>query len=139
MFLVQDRPVEPKPALLDNSVGQRQSGMAIWQRHELQLDLDDVGSDHPVVTVVAYTPAGRLYAMAEPIRLGRVLTLVGFHMHGEWTAANTVGTANLMLLAQELMELMDVDELLVAAGLRTTGANPGKTPRRIRLTRKPPA
>jgi hypothetical protein len=87
-------------------------------------------------TIVINTPAGRLIAMAEPVLVGRTLTLRGFHVHGDRTHANDIVAANLMVLAQMFMEAMNVDELVVAGGVRTTGANPDRTPHRIRFTRR---
>jgi hypothetical protein len=110
--------------------------MTIWRKQDIRFDLADDASDHPVATIVIDTPAGRLIAMAEPVPLGRVLTLIGFHVHGDRTVANAIGPANLILLARAFMEAMNVDELVVAGGLRTTGAHPNRTPRPIRFTRR---
>lgn len=110
--------------------------MAIWRKDEVTINFLDGLVEHPVVTVTIDSPAGELRAMAEPAQNGRVMILTGFHMHGELTSANQVGTANLMVLAQVLMEMVDVDELVVTARLRTTGANPGPRQGRIRFTRR---
>jgi hypothetical protein len=109
--------------------------MAVWRRDEVAITFWDEMVDHPVVTVNVDTPAGELRAMAVPSLVGRTLLLTGLHIHGELTSANTVGAANLIVVARALMEMMDVDELIVAAGVRTTGANPGPRPGRMRLTR----
>ena len=110
--------------------------MAIWRRQDIGFDLADDASDHPVGTIVINTPAGRLIAMAEPVLMDQALLLRGFHVHGDLTRANAIGPANLMVLAQAFMEAMDVDELVVAGGIRTTGANPNRTPRLLRFTRR---
>jgi hypothetical protein len=99
--------------------------MAIWRRDEVAITFLDGLVEHPVVTVTIDSPAGELRAMATPLLAGRTLLLTGFHMHGELTSANQVGATNLIVLAQALMEMMDVDELVVTTGLRTTGAKPG--------------
>ncbi|HTB43827.1 MAG TPA: hypothetical protein VK741_09400 [Acetobacteraceae bacterium] len=110
--------------------------MAIWRKNEIAITFLDGLVEHPVVTVTIASPAGELRAMATPSQVGRSLILAGLHMHGELTSANQVGPANLIVLAQAVMEMMDVDELVVTAGLRTTGANPGPRQNRIRFTRR---
>jgi len=109
--------------------------MALWGHNEVAITLWDDMVDHPVVTAKVDTPAGELRVMAVPSLVGRTLVLTGLHIHGELTSANHVGAANLIVVAQVLMEMMDVDELIVAAGIRTTGANPGPRPGRIRISR----
>jgi hypothetical protein len=74
--------------------------------------------------------------MAVPSLAGLTMLLTGLHIHGELTSANQVGAANLIVVAQVLIEMMDVDELIVAAGVRTSGANPGPRPGRIRISRR---
>lgn len=113
--------------------------MTIWRKQDVRFTLEDETTEHPVATVRIDTPAGRLFAMAECMRAGRTVTLAGLHVHGERTSANNVGSANLMVLVQAFMEIIDFDELAVTGGLRTTGANPGQAPRRIRFTRRPAA
>jgi hypothetical protein len=109
--------------------------MAIWRKDQVSINFWDDMVDHPVVTARVDTPAGELRVMAVPSQVGRTMLLTSLHMHGELTSANQVGAANLIVVVQVLMEMMDVDELFVTAGLRTTGANPGSRPRRIRFTR----
>jgi hypothetical protein len=113
--------------------------MAIWRKQDVGFVLEEDTTDDPVATVHIDTPSGRLFAMAECMRSERTITLAGLHVHGDRTVANTVGPANLIVLAQAFMETMDVDELVVTGGLRTTGANPGKTPRPVRFARRPAA
>lgn len=110
--------------------------MAIWRKQGIEFDLEADSVDHPVATIRIDTPAGRLYGMAECVQVGRSLRLAGLHVHGERTSANQVGAANLMVLVQAFMETMDVDELVVTTGLRTTGANPGQAPRAVRFARR---
>jgi hypothetical protein len=108
----------------------------LWQRAVLRFRLDDETTDHPVATLTIDTPAGRLFVMAEAVQSGRTMLLSGLHVHGEHTRANRIGAANLLVLIPAFMELMDVDELVVTGGTRTTGAHPGQTPRRIRFARR---
>ena len=111
--------------------------MALWRKRDISFVLDDEAADHPVATLRIATPAGRLFAMANILAIGRSILVAGLHVHGERDFANRVGAANLLVLVQAFMEVMDVDELVVAGGIRSTGAKPGKTPRHIRFTRRP--
>jgi hypothetical protein len=110
--------------------------MAIWRKRDISFAVEDDTTDHPIATASIDTPVGRLFAMAEIVPAGRSLRLEGLHVHGERCGANHVGTANLPVLVQAFMEAMDVDELVVAGGVRTTGANSGQTPRLLRFTRR---
>lgn len=104
--------------------------MATWRKQDLHFSLDEERSQHPIATAAIETPLGRLFVMAEVVPIGRALHLLGLHTHGDHTSANQVGTANLLVLVQAFMEEMDVDELVVTARLRTTGANPGQAARK---------
>ena len=84
--------------------------------------MEDETTEHPVVTVIVDTPVGWLSVMAVPIRHGRSLTLLGLHVQSETVARNTIGPGNLAFIVRAFMEVMDLDELVVAGGLRTTGA-----------------
>jgi hypothetical protein len=110
--------------------------MAVWRTQEIGFALEDDTTDHPIATVSIDTPAGRLFALAELVTMGRSLKLSGLHVHGERAGANHVGAANLLVVIQAFMEIMDVDELVVAGGVRTTGANSGQAPRLLRFTRR---
>jgi hypothetical protein len=110
--------------------------MTIWRRDQIRFVLDDDTTSHPIVNLVVETPSGRLVVMDEPFQMGRTMMLGGLHMHGEDVGANQVGVANLQTIVQALLEVMDLDELLVTGGVRTTGASPGSAPRTIRFTRR---
>nr|WP_294531012.1 hypothetical protein [uncultured Rhodopila sp.] len=112
--------------------------MTLWRRDQIRFNLEDDATDHPVTTLAVATPAGRLVVMATCFQSGRSMTLLGLHTHGETFGANAIGAANLAVIAQAFMELMDLDELQVTGGIRTTGANPSRIPGRIRFTRRDP-
>ncbi|HJS87971.1 MAG TPA: hypothetical protein VJ779_21165 [Acetobacteraceae bacterium] len=95
--------------------------------------IDDLTSD-PVVTIGVETPIGRLGFMAEPEMVGAILILRRLHVQG--ASANRISAANLMVLAQTVMERMDLDGLVVEGALRTTGANPGRRPSILRFSRR---
>jgi hypothetical protein len=110
--------------------------MAIWRKDEIAFTfLDDLVA-HPLVAIAIETPAGELRVMAVVEETARIMTLRGLHMHGEQVGTkNGVGPANLKLLARIVMEGLDLDGLVVEGARRTTGAGPGRIPRRIRFAR----
>jgi hypothetical protein len=110
---------------------------ALATRPALVLSVPTDFTQDPVATIIVDTPAGRLLVMAEPERAaGRSMTLHGLHVQGETVGPNDIGPANVAIVVRAFMEVMCLDELLVAGGIRTTGANPGRTPPRIRFTRR---
>lgn len=105
----------------------------MWPAEDLSFEIiNDMTSD-PVVTVLVSTPDGTLKFMTEPETRGSTLVLHGTHAQG--AGANAAGAANLLVLAQALMERMGFDGLLVEGAIRTTGANPGRRPRVLRFAR----
>jgi hypothetical protein len=105
----------------------------MWRVEDISIELDDEMTGDPVVTALVWSPGGILRFMAEPEVLGTMLVLHRTHVEGG--QANTVGAANLMVLAQAVMERMDFDGLVVEGAPRTTGANPGRQPRALRFSR----
>jgi hypothetical protein len=93
-------------------------------------------TDDPVVTATIATPAGTLRAMAEIERIGRLLILRGYHMHGEDIGRNEFGLRHFLWLAQAVMEYLDVDEIQIEGAIRTSGTNLGHRPRPTRFARK---
>ena len=91
-------------------------------------------TDDPVVTLRIVTPVGPLIFMAEPVMFGTTMILKG--LHAQDATPNAVGPGNLMVIAQSVMEGMDLDGLVIKGALRSTGANPGHRPRDIRFTRR---
>jgi hypothetical protein len=61
-----------------------------------------------------------------------MLRLLGVHIQG--ATANAIGTSNLRVLADAVMEKMDYDAIEVEGAIRTTGAGPGR-----RVEGTPPA
>jgi hypothetical protein len=72
--------------------------------------------------------------MAELDIEGRILVARKAHVKsngGLWS----VGIANVRMMATMVLEWMDCDEARVEGATRTTGANPGHTPRPFRFRR----
>ena len=106
----------------------------MWASDELSFELlDDMTAD-PVVTIIVGTPHGTLRFMAEPEIAGPTLILRGIHIQG--ATPNAVGAGNLKVLAQAVMERMELNGLVVEGASRTTGANPGRRPSILRFARR---
>ena len=107
----------------------------MWRRNEIEFIILENLTEGPVLTVEIVTPAGSLYAMAEPIEQGRTLILKSFHIQAV-SGARLFGPGNLRFLAELLMEMMDYDDLVVEGAVRTSGARKGHRPRPRRFARR---
>jgi hypothetical protein len=107
----------------------------MWATGDISFELIADLTDDPVVTLAVGTPDGVLMFAAEPWALGTTLVLRGTHVQFAGPAT-AIGAANLMVIAQVVMERMGFDGLVVEGALRTTGANPGRRPRVLRFTRR---
>jgi hypothetical protein len=108
--------------------------MTLWNVHEISFDFVGDLTDDPVVTLTVTTPAGPLTFLAEPAMEGTTMVLKGLHVLD--SAPNAVGPGSLMVIAQAVMEGMDLDGLLIKGSVRSTGASPGHRPRDLRFARR---
>jgi hypothetical protein len=108
--------------------------MTLWTIADISFGFVDDMTDDPVVTLRVMTPVGSLTFMAEPVMIGTTMVLKGLHARD--STPNAVGPGNLMVIAQAVMEGMELDGLVVKGALRSTGANPCHRPRDIRFTRR---
>ena len=108
----------------------------MWKAADVRIVVDDDLSDDPVVTATITTPAGRLRVMAAVSLEGRTLVLAGLHMHGDHIGPRGFGMVNLRRLADAVMEVLACDEIVVEGATRTSGANPGRVPERLRFKRR---
>jgi hypothetical protein len=106
----------------------------MWAIEDISFEMVNDMTDDPIVTLLVSTPQGELVFTAEPVMRGNILVLQGTHAQGAHPGA--IGAANLMVIAQAIMEGMDLDGLIVEGALCTTGANPGRRPREFRFTRR---
>jgi len=74
----------------------------VWTAIDIAFEIVDDLSDDPVVTIRLSTPAGPLTVMAEPVVQGTTLLLNGVHVQD--STPNRIGAANLLVIAQVLME-----------------------------------
>ena len=88
-----------------------------------------VDADGSVVERLAITPAGDVRVIAEMTREGDELVLKGLHVDGP--GAGSLGLRGLRDLARVLGRQQGALRVKIYGGLRTTGANPGHTPRPV--------
>jgi hypothetical protein len=93
-------------------------------------------SEGSIATAAIKTAAGTIMVMADVALEGRCLILRRLHIYGVDVRANDMRAAGLRRIVEEIVEELDVDEIIVEGSVRTTGAGPGRTPRRLRFARK---
>jgi len=106
----------------------------VWRRDQIDLRLREELCAGDIVTLEVLTPAGIIVMMGEPEDVGRMLVVRGVHMHSE--PLHEVGTANLGVIAQTLMQRYDYDEVVITGARRESGRRAGQFPREIRYRRR---
>jgi hypothetical protein len=107
----------------------------MWAPGDIQFEIVDEDTDHPIVTIEISTPVGLVLVMAEASMEGQTLWLRGVHAQSD-AGPNALGIANLRLIADLALEKMGYDEIIVEGAIRTTGARPGRIPKPLRFTRR---
>ncbi|HKM65387.1 MAG TPA: hypothetical protein VJY39_23150 [Acidisphaera sp.] len=98
----------------------------------MPLEVEIVDFDNGYIHVVVSDERAWIEVMAiVDIPSPRTLVLRSMDVHGP--GANRVGIRWLRSVARALKEELGVDELRIEGGTRTTGANPGRTPRPRRI------
>lgn len=105
----------------------------MWHPDDIRFDLDDSGTEAPIVTLIAYTPDGDLYVMGELVSFGERVEVDRAHTFGP--AKGSFGIKGLRAVARAFLEQFDVEELIIKGEARTTGASPGRKPRPFRYRR----
>jgi hypothetical protein len=98
--------------------------------------LEEAGGN--VVFARIETSVGTIEILAEIALDGRHLKLGGLHVSGINVDANDLGIRGIRRIVREVMEDLNVDQITIEGAVRSTGAGPGRTPRRLRFTRKVP-
>lgn len=104
-----------------------------WKPDDISFGLEDDGTDDPIASLKLSALGVELEIMATVFFESRKIRLMNAHMQG--AQPNSVGLANLKIAARVFLERMDFDEIIIEGALRTTGANPGRTPKPLRFTR----
>ncbi|HWE37668.1 MAG TPA: hypothetical protein VG406_13965 [Isosphaeraceae bacterium] len=86
-------------------------------------------TDGDVVELIATTSKGDLTAITSMSLVADTLVLSGLHVSGP--GAGSLGLRELRRLATELGRQHRAKRVTILGGRRTTGANPGHTPRSI--------
>lgn len=107
----------------------------MWTLGQIVIEIVDVdGSDPPPVALIEIsTPAGVVECLGELSFAGRTLHINNFHVDG--LSRGACGLAGLNAIARKLLEVADVEQLIIQGAARTTGANPGKSPKPFRFPR----
>ena len=88
----------------------------MWQRDQIGFRLREELCAGDIVTLEVLTPAGTIVMMGEPEDVGRMVIVRGVHIHSE--PLHEVGTANLAVIAQALMQRYDYDEIVIKGARR---------------------
>jgi hypothetical protein len=111
----------------------------MWRIDEVGFELAPEHCEGNVDTIRVSTPAGELLIMGVFTDMpARVLRVTGAHTNGApggLIVGNSLGVANLMVIAQAFMEAFDYGGLIVEGADRTSGRRSGKRPRPLRFTR----
>lgn len=107
----------------------------MWRRAQIEFRLREELCVGDIVTLEALTPAGIVVMMGEPVDVGRMLVVRGVHIHSD--PLHRVGTGNLGVVVQALMQRYDYDEVVITGARRESGRRAGQFPREIRYRRRP--
>jgi hypothetical protein len=91
-----------------------------------------------VVLARIETATGTLEVLAEVALDHRKLILTRVHVYGVDIEANDLGVSGIRQVVRNALEELGVDEISIEGAVRTTGAGPGRAPRRLRFARPVP-
>jgi hypothetical protein len=94
-----------------------------------------IDEDSDVVLARVESQVGTLLVLAQVEFAGRILILRELHVEGEDVEVNQLKASGIRHIVRDVMEILDVDELIIEGAIRTSGAGPGRRPRRLRFTR----
>lgn len=100
---------------------------------DIEIVVDGDLADDPVYALIIVTPIESLQVLGSFEIGARRIVVQGLHVGGD--PSLPWGWSRLRQIARLLLEKMDVDDLIVHGAVRTTGANPGRRPSIVRLSR----
>lgn len=101
----------------------------MWDSLAIVVNLEDGDGDVAIVQID--TPAGAIKIAGSLFWEGRVLYVKDAHIEGLHPGA--LGRAGLNAIARKLLEEADVEKIVIAGSVRTTGRNPGRRPKVFRF------
>jgi hypothetical protein len=102
----------------------------MWTLDELSCELDGT-SEWPTVIVQITTPIGTVHLIGEVVRWDETMKVDRAHVQGLWPGA--CQREGLNDIGRKLLEFLDVKELLIQGGARTTGRGKGRVPRAFKF------
>lgn len=103
----------------------------MWSVDQLSCDLDD-DSEWPTVIIQITTPIGTMELMGEVVHWTETVMKID-RAHVQGLSPGACGRPGLNAIGRKLLEFIDVKELLVQGGTRTTGLRRGHVPRLFRF------
>ena len=109
----------------------------MFTKDEVTVTLDEEMSQGNVITLVLETPDGPIELMGYVTDLNqKELRVQQVHIQG--AGAPPVTSVKLQVMAEAVMEALHVDTVQIQGAARSSGANPGRTPRPFRFFRQLP-
>ena len=106
----------------------------MWRRDQIVFRLLDSLCEDGIVTLEVLIPTGVILIMGEPEDVGQTLLVHRVHIHSD--PPHPVGTANLGVIAQAMMQRYGYDEIIIEGARRESGRRFGQIPRTIRYRRR---
>jgi len=103
----------------------------MWHPDKIQIELENAEHPEPVVRIV--TPVGTLLLIGTLTFSGKLAYLRGVHVEG--LARGELGRRGLNAIAKKALVELDVDQIIIEGGARTTGRRPGRRPKPFRFPR----
>lgn len=105
--------------------------------HGFSFVVDDELSEGNLLAVIATAASGKIVQLYAEVELsGRTVVLRQFAIYGVNAAARDLGPTFLRKMADDAMEVFDVDCIRIEEARRTSGAGPGRTIRSIEFRRR---
>lgn len=101
----------------------------MWDSWAIGVSIEDADGD--VVIVRIETPVGTVKIAGSVFIDGRVLYVEEAHIEGLYPGA--LGREGLNAIGRKLLEEADVEKIIIAGSIRTTGRNPGRRPKVFRF------
>src|ERR1700682_1775108 len=102
----------------------------MWTICDVTISVEE--ADHDLIDVVITTPVGRLEIMGLVSVIGRVLRIDGAHIGGDIRRGG-LNRSGFHVVACKILREIDVDQIVIKGGARSTGKYRGKVPAAFRF------